>query len=85
MTTITATDLARRTSQILDDVLRGDEVVVERNETPIARIIPARRVVTVAQLLATLPSGMTRKEGQAWQDDMKGGPFDDRVGEPWAS
>ena len=41
MQTISATDLARNTREILDKVAsRGETVVIERNHTMIAQIMP---------------------------------------------
>ena len=55
MPTITATDLARHTRQILDQVARqGETIVVERNQTVIARLVPAEPAMNAAAL-AGLP------------------------------
>jgi antitoxin (DNA-binding transcriptional repressor) of toxin-antitoxin stability system len=43
MQTISASDLARNTSAILERVLLGESVSVMRNRTEIAHIVPARR------------------------------------------
>lgn len=42
MNTVTATELARQTRQILDAVAgRGETVIIERNNMPVARIVAA--------------------------------------------
>lgn len=84
MDTITATELARQTRQILDAVARhGETVIVERNNMPVARIIPVEPVMTAAQALAGLPAALTRRQADAWLTDSRGG-FDETVRDPWA-
>ena len=44
MQTITATELARQTRQILDTVARdGETVIIERNNMPVARLCHPNR------------------------------------------
>ncbi len=43
MQTISASDLARNTSAILERILMGETVSVMRNRTEIAHIVPAKR------------------------------------------
>jgi prevent-host-death family protein len=84
MNTITVTELARQTRQILDAVARhGETVIVERNNMPVARIVPAEPVMTAAQALAGLPAALTPKQAEAWLADSRGG-FDNTVRDPWA-
>jgi prevent-host-death family protein len=84
MHTITATDLARQTRQILDAVARdGETVIIERNNTPVARLVPAEPTMTAAQALAGLPATLTPTQAQAWTDDSRA-DFDDALREPWA-
>lgn len=55
MQTISATDLARNTREILDKVAsRGEIMVVERNHIMIAKIVPPERAMTAHQALAGL-------------------------------
>ena len=50
MQTVSATELSRKTREILDQVAgRGETVVVERNRTVIAQIVPPERTMTAAQ------------------------------------
>ena len=84
MQTISATDLARNTREILDGVTsRGETVAVERNRMMIALIIPPERTMTAAQALAGLRPMLTPKQADAWVKDSKQG-FDDTVRDPWA-
>lgn len=85
MRTISATQLARNTREILDKVAsNGESVVIERNETVIAQIVPPARTMTAAQALARLRLPMlTPKQAAAWFKDSTG-DFDESVHDPWA-
>jgi hypothetical protein len=84
MQTISATDLARNTREILDGVIsRGEAVAVERNRMMIALIVPPERTMTAAQALAGLRPMLTPKQADAWIKDSRQG-FDDTVRDPWA-
>ncbi|MFL9922572.1 type II toxin-antitoxin system Phd/YefM family antitoxin [Paraburkholderia fungorum] len=84
MQTITATELARQTRQILDAVARhGETVIIERNHLPVARLVPPEPVMTAAQALAGLPATLTPQQADAWLADSRAG-FDDSVRDPWA-
>lgn len=85
MQTISATDLARNTREILDKVASGGEsVAVERNHTLIAQIVPPVRTMTASQALAglTLPM-LTPTQASAWLKDSRQ-DFGDAVRDPWA-
>lgn len=84
MPTITATDLARRTRQILDTVVsRGETVAVERNNVLIARIVPSEITMTASQALAGLLPTLTPRQGAAWLSESRAA-FDETVRDPWA-
>jgi antitoxin (DNA-binding transcriptional repressor) of toxin-antitoxin stability system len=84
MQTISATDLARNTREILDRVASGGEAVaIERNRMMIARIVPPERTMTAAQALAGLRPMLTPKQADAWLKDSKQ-HFDETVRDPWA-
>jgi antitoxin (DNA-binding transcriptional repressor) of toxin-antitoxin stability system len=85
MSTVSATELARHTSEVLDKVAGQREIVdVERNRMIIARIIPAESPRTVRQVLAnfTFPI-LTPEEGRSWLEDSKGGEFGEEIIDPW--
>lgn len=84
MQTISATDLARNTREILDRVAtRGETVAVERNHALIAQIVPAPLTMTATQALAGLPFPMlTAAQAGAWLKDSQHG-FDETVRSPW--
>jgi len=85
MQTISATDLARNTREVLDQVAsRGETVVIERNHTVIAQIVPPERTMTASQALAGLALPvLTPAQAIAWLRDSKEG-FGDAVLDPWA-
>jgi prevent-host-death family protein len=83
MPTITATELARQTRQILDTVAHGETVIIERNHLPVARIVPAEPLMSAAQALAGLPAPLSPQQADAWLADSRAG-FDDSVRDPWA-
>jgi antitoxin (DNA-binding transcriptional repressor) of toxin-antitoxin stability system len=83
MQTVSATELARNTREILDMVAGGGEIVmVERNRTVIARIAPPERIMTAAQILAELRPAMTPEQARSWAKESRG-TFDDAVRDPW--
>ncbi len=84
MRRISATDLARHTREILDQVASdGDTVVIERNHIMIAQLVPPQRTRTASQALAGrgLPM-LTARQAAAWLKDSKD---DEAVRDPWAS
>ncbi len=84
MQTISATDLARHTRQVLDTVAsRGETVAIERNHVMIAKIIPPEVTMTAAQALAGLRPMLTPQQAAAWLKDSRA-DFDDAVRDPWA-
>ena len=84
MQTISATELARNTSKILDRVVSGGEsIAVERNSAVIAQIIPPARTMTAVQALSGLAPGLSREQAAAWLRDSRG-EFDQAVRDPWA-
>ena len=83
MPTVSATELARNTRDILDKVAsRGEIVMVERNRAVVARITPPERTVTAAEALAALRPSMTLDQAAAWLRQSRE-TFDDAVLDPW--
>ena len=84
MHTISATDLARNTREILDKVVgHGETIAIERNQTLIAQIMPPQRTMTASQALAGLALPIfTPEQATAWLKDSEGN-FDDAVQDPW--
>lgn len=83
MQTITATDLARNTSKILDRVLtQGECIAIERNHINIAKIVPSEKVMTAAQALEGLKPMLTPEQANAWLKNSKE-EFGQAVCDPW--
>ena len=82
MEIISASDLARNTSAILERILKGESVSVMRNRTEIAHIVPAKRTMAAAQAIAGLEGGLSPAQGESWLKDSRG-EFDEEVGNPW--
>ena len=85
-TTISATELARNTREILVRVIsKGETVAIERNQTLIAQIMPAQRSMLAAQALSRLQLPiLTPAQANAWLSDSKES-FGDELRDPWAS
>lgn len=84
MQTISATDLARHTRQILDSVAsRRETVAVERNHVRIATIVPSEALMTARQMLAGFRPLLTPAQSAAWLKDSRE-EFADGVRDPWA-
>ena len=85
MQTITATELARHTREVLDTIGRtGESVAIKRNHALVAKIVPARPGVTVGQALAGLPAPMlSADQAASWLQDSRQGPRDE-LRDPWA-
>ena len=82
--TITATELARHTRHVLDQVVHaGEAMIIERNHAPVARLVPAQPRMTAAQALADLPLALNAPQAERWLRDSRG-DFDDTVRSPWA-
>jgi antitoxin (DNA-binding transcriptional repressor) of toxin-antitoxin stability system len=85
--TISATELARNTSKILDSIANGGEgIAVERNRTVIAQIVPPARSMTAAQALSGLENTLSPEEGAQWLKDSRNegsAEFDQSVHDPW--
>jgi len=82
MQVISASDLARNTSAILERILAGETVSVMRNRTEIAHIVPAKRTMTAAQAIAGLEGKLTSSQGDSWLKDSRG-EFNEEVADPW--
>ncbi|HXE30212.1 MAG TPA: hypothetical protein VN515_00265 [Terriglobales bacterium] len=90
MHTLTATELARNLSQVLDRLAAGqdDEVVIERNQRPIARLVPALPRQTAMDVLGGLYRTLPDEAAASWEADIRGVSWkDDRLQgdtpDPW--
>ena len=84
MQIISATELARNTRKILDDVAsRGESISIERNNVTVAKIVPPEPIMTAAQALAGLRPILAPAQGAAWLKDSRG-DFSQGIDDPWA-
>jgi antitoxin (DNA-binding transcriptional repressor) of toxin-antitoxin stability system len=85
MQTISATELARNTRDVLDRVAsQGETVAIERNGTLIAQVVPPVRTMTAVQVFAGLKMRMlTPTQGSSWLKDSQA-QFGQAVTDPWA-
>lgn len=82
MTTVTATDLARRTNQVLDALARGESVTITRNNTVLGTISPPERAVTLRDAFERIPK-MSPDVADRYMADIRNAEFDDEVRDPW--
>lgn len=83
MPSITATELARNTREILDRVAgRGETLAVERNHVVIATISPPEVHMTAGQALAGLRTVITAAQAERWLAESKG-EFNQELRDPW--
>ncbi|WP_213307949.1 type II toxin-antitoxin system Phd/YefM family antitoxin [Paraburkholderia sacchari] len=82
MTNVTATDLARRTNQVLDALARGESVTITRNNTVLGTINPPVRPVTLREAFERLPKMSTDVAGR-YKADIRNADFDNDVRDPW--
>jgi antitoxin (DNA-binding transcriptional repressor) of toxin-antitoxin stability system len=79
---ISASDLARNTSAILERILIGETVSVMRNRTEIAHIVPVKRTMTAEKAIAGLGGKLTPAQGDCWLKESHG-EFNEEVTNPW--
>lgn len=88
MHTITATELARNLRQVLDQLAAGGEdVVVERNQRPIARLVPIPPRQTALEAMADLYRTLPETAARDWLGDARGSdaPLAGELTDPWAT
>jgi len=83
---LSATEVARNFSRVLDSMEHGgEEVVILRNKQPVARLVPGAARMSAIEALADIYRTLDDAEGQAWLEDMRGSdrPLRDEVRDPW--
>jgi len=89
--TVTATELARNLSRVLDRLgVEGEEVVIERNGQEVARLLPGAARQTALEAMADLYRTLPDSAGVTWEADSrkgrwKGGRLDKGTRDPWTS
>ena len=87
MRTITATEAARNFSRMLDLLEHeSEEIVVTRNDQPVAKLVPGAPRLTALEALTDLYRTLPDEEGAAWLNDTS--QMDRRrrrqIRDPWA-
>jgi antitoxin (DNA-binding transcriptional repressor) of toxin-antitoxin stability system len=86
MKTVTTTEFAENASRILEHVESGDEeIVIVRDDHPVARLIPSNAGMTVREAFGDLPGLLTDEEAEAWLRDAEGADrsLDQELRDPW--
>ncbi len=74
MKTVTATELARILSRLLDRLaVEGEEVVVERNGQQVARLLPGAARQSALEAMADLYRTLPDSDGATWEADSRKG------------
>jgi prevent-host-death family protein len=76
MKEISATDFARKLSQILDEVtFREKEFLITRNKQPVARLLPGPEIseMTALEAMADLYRTLPEDAGHSWVTDSRMG------------
>ncbi|MEI6209445.1 MAG: type II toxin-antitoxin system Phd/YefM family antitoxin [Desulfuromonadales bacterium] len=87
MQTVTATDFSRNLRVMLNRVeFQHEELLIVRNNFPVARLLPGTATMTAAEAFADLYRTLPKEAGEHWLadsriDDMMNG----EVRNPWAS
>ena len=85
MTNITATEMGRNLSRVLDRLeFAGEEMAIVRNQHVIGRILPGTPRMTAREALSDLFGALTRDEGAAWLKDSRKLRISERMRDPWA-
>jgi len=87
MLTMTATELARNFSRVLDRMGHTSEVVtIIRNKRTVAKLIPGAPVVTAMEAFSDIVGAISEEEGEAWIEDCAkmDRALADELRDPWA-
>ncbi|HVN64819.1 MAG TPA: type II toxin-antitoxin system Phd/YefM family antitoxin [Candidatus Binataceae bacterium] len=91
MKNITATELARNLREVLDRLaVGGEEVVIERNNRQVARLVPGPGRMTALEAMADLYRTLPEKAAAKWEADSRAESLKDErlsrgIRDPWAS
>jgi antitoxin (DNA-binding transcriptional repressor) of toxin-antitoxin stability system len=87
MITMTATELARNLSRVLDHTrYTSEEVMIVRNKHVVARLVPGTPVMTALEAFSDIAGAISDDEGEAWVRDCEkmDVALDDALRDPWA-
>ncbi|MGO9057623.1 MAG: type II toxin-antitoxin system Phd/YefM family antitoxin [Candidatus Binataceae bacterium] len=91
MKTITATELARNLSEVLDRLaVDREEIVIERNHRQVARLLPGPGRLTALEAMSDLYRTLPEDAAATWEADSRATDLKDErlpkgVRDPWAS
>lgn len=90
MKVISATELARNLSQVLNKLAsKGEEIIVERNHRQVARIVPGRSHQTALEAMSDLYRTLPESAAASWLEDGRAQPVNDQsvtsVRDPWGT
>ncbi len=88
MLQITATELARKFKQMMNLVeFQGEELIIIRNNHPVAKIIPGPATMTAIEAMSDLYRTLPDDAGAAWVSDSREVTLDNLTSlrDPWAS
>ncbi len=84
MQTVTATDFARNFRGMLDRVeFRHEELLIVRNNHPVARVTPGPATMTAMEAFADLYQTLPAEAGRSWLTDSRFDERSDEVRNPW--
>ena len=86
MKVMVAADFTRDAARVLEQVEKdNEEVVIMRDETPVARLVPGGRAMTLREVYHRFHGRLTDEEGEAWLRDMEGfdRPLSEELRDPW--
>ena len=91
MKTITATELARNLSEVLDRLaVDREEIVIERNHRQVAPLLPGPGRLTALEAMSDLYRTLPEDAAATWESDSRATDLKDErlpkgVRDPWAS
>lgn len=87
MKVVTATDFSRHFRVMLNRVeFQHEELLIVRNNTPVARLIPGPATMTAAEAFGDLYRTLPPEAGETWLADSRlDGDIADEVRDPWES
>ena len=87
MITMTATDVARKFSKVLDRLEHGsEEIAIVRNHHIVAKLVPGSASMTALEAFSDLYGILSNKDGGGWLRDCRDAdrPLAGEVKDPWA-
>ena len=86
MKTVTATDFSRHFRETLNLVeFQHEELIIVRNNVPVARLIPGSATMTAAEVFTDLYHTLPQAAGKDWLADSRLNDTSGEVRDPWES